>query len=315
MKQYRRVNDKNNCRKVWITGSRGFIGSHLVAELNDSYEITCITNTKIEDNNKKLTYVDFDNEIEISKAVECLGLPDVFIHVGWGDMTNPHSDLHIQDNVEQSKNLIKTLYKKGLEKFVFLGSMNEYGDRLGLLYEEMGPVGDITNYAKGKIEVAKFGFEKAKEMNKKFIHIRLFYTYGPIQKEKTLIHDLYEGHKNNTPIDLSPCEQYRDYIHISDVVKGIKLLCNVDESTTVNLGSGKSIQLRQFVSLFWKILGGNPEKLCFGKKPIRKEQPQPNCFASLEKLEKLTGWKPSLHIEEGIKMTIKEYDKTSAHLV
>ncbi len=301
-------------KKIWLTGSRGFIGTYLVSELKDIYEIKCISNTKYEkpsnyQDREQPSYVDFQNENSIKKAIENFGLPDIFIHLGWGDMINPHSNMHIKENVEQSKNLIDVLYKEGLKKFIFLGSMNEYGDRLGSLYEEMGPKGEITNYAKGKIEVAKYGFQKADENNRKFIHIRLFYTYGPIKKEKTLIQDIYQGYKNNTDISLSPCEQYRDYIHISDVVKGIKFLCNLDESTTVNLGSGKAIQLKEFVSLFWKILGGEPERLHFGKKPKRKEQPQPNCFASLEKLEKLTGWKPEITLEEGIKLTIKEFNE------
>ncbi|MDE2590345.1 MAG: NAD(P)-dependent oxidoreductase, partial [Patescibacteria group bacterium] len=207
------------------------------------------------------------------------------------------------------------LYKSGLEKFIFLGSMNEYGDRIGPLYEEMKPMGWITNYAKGKIDVAKFGFEKAKEMDKKFIHIRLFYTYGAVYRKNTLIQDLYHGYKKNTKISLGHCEHYRDYVYVSDVVKGIRLLRNINESTTVNLGSGKAIKLKEFVNLFWKILGGKPEMLHFGDKPIKKEQPQPNCFANLDKLEALIKWKPSISLEEGIKLTIKELDNRYSNTI
>lgn len=307
------MSNKTNYRKIWLSGSRGFIGTHLVPELQEFYELQRISNTKYETssnhNNNQSTYVDFQSEKSISEAIESLGLPDVFIHLGWGDMINPHSEMHLEANVTQSKNLIKVLYKAGLDKFVFAGSMNEYGDRVGPLYEEMGSKGWITNYAKGKMEVASFGFEKAKEMNKKFIYIRLFYVYGPMQKEGSLIQDLYRGYKNNTEVALGPCEHYRDYIHVSDVVKGIRLLCDVDESTIVNLGSGKAIKLKEFVTIFWKMLGGKFEMLHFGEKPIRKEQPQPNCFASLDKLQKLTGWTPSVSIEDGLKLTIKELDK------
>lgn len=308
------MNNNTRRQKIWLTGSHGFIGTHLVSELSNTYDLTCLShtrheNTSTDNKNIRTTYVNFQNHEEINNVIESLGLPDILIHAGWGDMTNPHSMMHLTDNVSQSKNIIQALYNAGLDKIVFLGSMNEYGNRFGSLYEDMGSTGEITNYAKGKIEVAKFGFEKAKEKNKKFIHIRLFYTYGPIQKEKTLIQDLYHGYKNNVNVSLSSCEQYRDYIHISDVVKGIKLLCKLDESTIVNLGSGKAIKLKEFVSLFWKILGGKPENLHFGEKPQRKEQPQQNCFANLDKLERLTGWKPTVSLEEGIKLTIREFDK------
>ncbi len=302
----------NGC-KIWLTGSRGFIGSNLASELDNSCDLTCLSNTKNEDihsnqTNKQPVYVDFQNKKNIIDIIERLGIPDIFIHLGWGDMTNPHSEVHLVENINQSKNLIQVLYKAGLEKFVFLGSINEYGDQVGPLYEEMGPKGEITNYAKGKIEVAKFGFEKDKEMKKKFIHIRLSYTYGPVLRKGSLIQDLYWAKKKNLEISLGHCEHYRDYIHVSDALTGIKLLCNVKESTTVNLGSGKAIKLKEFVKLFWKILDGNPEKLHFGKKKPKKEQPQPNCFANLDKLEKITGWKPSIDLEEGIRNTVRELD-------
>ena len=147
-------------------------------------------------------------------------------------------------------------------------------------------------------------------MNKKFVHIRLFYTYGPMQKKDSLIQDLYRGYKNNTSISLGHCEHYRDYVHVLDVAKGIRLLCDVDESVSINLGSGKAIKLKEFVSIFWRILGGKSEMLHFGEKQTGKEQPQPNCFANLDTLQKLTGgWKPSISIDDGIRLTIKELDK------
>ncbi len=304
--------NKTHYNKIWLTGSRGFIGAHLVSELKNVCELTCISNTRNEktsvNHNGNLMLIDFKNEGSINKIIENLGLPDIFIHLGWGSMEDPHSEMHLGDNVSQSKNLIKSLFNAGLDKFIFLGSMNEYGDRVGPLYEEMGSKGWITNYAKGKVQVANFGFEKAKEMNRKFIHIRLFYTYGAVRREGTLIQDLYHGYKKNTDVSLGHCEHYRDYVYVSDVVKGIRLLCDVEESTTVNLGSGKAIQLKEFVKLFWKILGGKPEKLHFGEKPVKKEQPQTNCFANLDKLQRLTGWKPSISLKEGIRFTIRELD-------
>lgn len=301
--------------KIWLTGSRGFIGSELAFNLDKICELTRISNRKNEDANQisiNPIHINFQSKNEIKKRIKELGIPDIFIHLGWGDMTNPHSSTHLEENVIQSKNLIEELYKEGLERFVFLGSMNEYGDRIGTLDEKMNSKGWITNYAKGKILVAKFGFEKAKMMNKKFIHIRLFYTYGPKKKGGSLIQDIYQSHKNKKNVSLGTCEQYRDYIYVSDVVKGIMLLSGSDNSHTVNLGSGNAIQLKEFVKKFWDELKGDQKMLHFGEKQVGKEQAQPNCFANLEKLENITGWKPTTSIENGIKKMIKELQKNES---
>lgn len=306
------MSNKLNLPKIWISGSRGFVGMHLVSELAPFYNLLCISNKKdIDNQDAHLIFVDFQNENSIRDTITKYGVPDIFIHLGWGDVPNPHSEMHLKENVSQSKNLITELYKAGLDKFIFVGSMNEYGNRTGSLSEEMDPIGWLTNYTKGKIEVASFGFQKAKEMNKKFIHIRLFYTYGPLGG--SLTQDLYRAYKNKTIVSLGHCEHYRDYTHVSDIVKGIKLLCDVDESITVNLGSGKAIHLKEFVSIFWNMLGGKSEMLHFGEKIMGQEQPQPYCYANLDKLQKLTGgWKPSTSLEDGIRLTIKGLDQIYA---
>src|ERR1700687_2718211 len=105
-------------RKIWLSGSRGFIGTHLVSELQKFCNIHRITNTKYEatsNSDNQPTYVDFQSETSINEAIKNLELPDIFIHLGWGDMTNPHSEMHIRANVDQSNNLIKVLYENGLD--------------------------------------------------------------------------------------------------------------------------------------------------------------------------------------------------------
>jgi nucleoside-diphosphate-sugar epimerase len=296
-------------KTIWITGSHGFVGNHLVSELIPFYNVKRISNsTNLEFSYQDDTIsFDFKNKLDIQKIIETIGVPDIFIHLGWGSMDDPHSTLHLTTNVLQSQNLIDILYSSGLEKFIFLGSMNEYGEHVGSLSENLTPKGYLTNYAKGKINVANYGFKSSKLHNKIFIHIRLFYTIGRIERGGSLIRELYNSSKNNIALSLGPCEHFRDYISIVDTVKGIRLLCDVSESITVNLGSGKSTKMKDFVNLFWNKLGGSSEMLQFGTKSVSKEQPQQNCYANLDRLKTLTGgWKPTQSIEEGISFTINE---------
>ena len=302
-------------KKIWISGSRGFIGNYLTHALKDSgCELRCITNNKVSDDS--LTYIDFADDNHIREIIELHGVPSVFIHLGWGSVYKPQSDIHLTTNVSNGKNLIKELYNCGLEKFIFLGSSSEYGDLENSLSENMRPRGKLTNYVKGKLTVASYGFEIAKQQNKIFIHIRLFYTFGEGQHQKSLINQLYKSHLGKSTIYLSPCEHYRDYIYISDVVWGIILLCNINESATVNLGSGKVTQLKDFVSLFWKFLGGRPERLNFGahRKPA-DEPAQPYCYANIDTLKRLTDWTPSVSLEDGIKKTVDALNRRSTSQV
>jgi UDP-glucuronate decarboxylase len=295
--------------KIWVTGSRGFIGKELVSLLKQNNEIKCLTHN-INKNillNSNPIEINFLNENNIKKLVEKLGVPDIFIHLGWASMSDPESEEHLTFNINSSKNLIKNLFEFGLKKFIFLGSRDEYGEKNGSLSENMNPEGRVTKYAQAKSFVANYGFEEAKKMEKIFIHIRLFNAYGHGQKKNSLINTLYENKSNQKLIHLGPCKHFREYIHISEVVKGINLLSCVEQSDTINLGSGKTIQLKEFVELFWKELGCIKERIIFEEEQVRKNDPvYPESYANLKKLNELTRWNPSLSIKDGIKKTIEK---------
>ncbi len=300
--------------RIWLTGASGFIGKHLVPSLEAFSQVRYFTNNEdakatLDDKGSR-HYMNFSSEDDVRRNIALFGLPDIFIHIGWGAMTDPSSEEHLNANIKTSETLIRTLFKSGLEKFVFLGSVNEYGAREGALSEDMASEGRLTAYAQGKTRVASFGFEEASKYNKKFISIRLFNTFGAGQRQGSLLNKLYDCYRENVKPELGPCENFRDYIHVSEVAEGIKRICGINESKIVNLGSGKAIKLKDFVTIFWKSLGGNPEDIKFGALPMRPGEPeQPYAFANLDRLKKLTGWKPSLSIEEGIKLTIEGLKK------
>lgn len=296
-------------KKIWITGSRGFIGKELVSVFEDDNEIKCFThNTKKNIfKNDQIIQMDFSNEDNITKVVNKFGMPDIFIHLGWASMTNSESKEHLIYNVESSKNLIKKFFDLGLKKFIFLGSRDEYGERNGCLVETMDSIGKISKYAKSKKIVAEYGFEQSKKTGKIFIHIKLFNVYGAGQQKNSLINILYKNFQTKQITHLGPCTHFREYIHISEVCKGIKLISKINKSVSINLGSGKAIRLKDFVNLFWRELGGKKNMIVFQTEQIKKNDPvYPKSYANLKKLNNLTNWTPSLSIEDGIKKTIKK---------
>ena len=204
-----------NCR-IWLTGANGFIGRHLSPSLREAYsEVRSFTNSEegkvaLDTETSFRHYLDFSREDDIRRNIELFGLPDIFIHLGWGAMTDPASEVHLDANVEASKTLISTLFKAGLKKFIFLGSANEYGGREGSLSEDMAPEGRLTAYAQGKTRVASFGLGEASRYNKKFISIRLFNTFGAGQRPGSLINKLYECYSQSVKPELGPCEHFRD---------------------------------------------------------------------------------------------------------
>lgn len=299
---------------VWVTGSRGFIGSHLVKSLmQQDFNVTCITNSNAD--KQDVHCVDYTRRESIKSAILAKGVPDILFHLGWGDMHDPQSPVHLNQNLSNTKNLIDEFYENGLKKFILIGSMNEYGSREGCLTENDPPIGRLTNYAKGKLEASRYGLEAASKHNKIFIHVRLSNTLGVVKRQSTLINQLYKSYCDSTALSLTACEQFRDYIYVSDAVDGLQKISNIDSSEIINLGGGGKILLRELVEIFWNKLGAPSDLLMFSahERPS-DEAVQPPCYASLDKLRRMTNWQPKVTIEEGISRTIDELEKRSQHM-
>jgi len=298
--------------KIWLTGSRGFIGRPFARALRDArVDLTCFTQNAKGDNSLPggvaPIHMDYLNPADIKDKVDHLGLPDIFIHLGWGDVSRPELPYHLTQGVQSGKNLIETLFKLGLKKFIITGSISQYGGHTGVLSEDMEPGERLTNYAKAKSEVEKLGLQAAQTYGKTFICVRIPWAFGAGQRQGSLINDLYQSYLKGTDVSLSPCEHYRDYIHMIDVVEGLRRICAVDESTVINLGSGRFVQVKDFVIDFWKKLGGDRDRLKFGMRPLPSNEPdQPKSCFDLTRLTRLTQWQPALSLEEGIIKTIED---------
>ncbi len=298
--------------KIWLTGSRGFIGRPLAKALREAgVDLICFTpkpkGASGHSTPASPVELDFLSPEDIKDKAAHLGLPDIFIHLGWGDVSRPELDVHLTEGVASGKNLIETLFKLGVKKFLLTGSISQYGGRVGILSEGMEPGPRLTNYAKAKSEVERFGLQAAKIYGETFICVRIPWAFGAGQRQGSLINDLFASYIKGTDVSLTPCEHYRDFIHMIDVVEGLKRISYVDESGIINLGSGKVVLMKDYVSMFWKNLGGGMDRLKFGARPLPANEPeQPKSYFDIARLIRLTQWQPALTLEEGIIKTIED---------
>lgn len=289
--------------EIWVTGSRGFIGRHTVAALRRGGAVVRAFSPHGEGDVHPLN---FSSAPDIRRAVESFGLPRAFVHLGWGAMTDPGSDEHLGANAAAARCLMDTLGALGLPRFVFIGSANEYGARTGALTEDLEPEGRMTNYGQAKYETTRYGLAQKRPAGQYFICVRPFYVYGPGQRPGSLLNKLFLCHAENRVADLGPCEHFRDYVYVEDVAEGIRRACDVNSTTVLNVGSGRVVRVREFVELFWRLLGGAPDRLQIGANAMRAGEPeQPWAFADLTRLRQATGWAPTRSLEEGLARTIE----------
>ncbi|MAJ22723.1 MAG: hypothetical protein CBC24_02495 [Candidatus Pelagibacter sp. TMED64] len=293
-------------KTVFITGSTGLLGVSILPKLKKEFNVIQLSNNS-SIKHKNIKYLDYSSKIKINKFINKYKIPDYFLHIGWGKMTDPLSKYHVKENYLNSKNLLDTFFKRGLKNFIFIGTIVEYGPQKKPVPEKTKPLKNLRNYEIGKYMFGKYGVKTGKKMKKTFTHIRMAYLYGPVQKKNSLIYTLHDSYYKKTKFKVSPLNFYRDYMFSEEAAEGIiKIIKKNTKSLVINLGSGKYIYMKDFIKKYWKIIGGKNDNIVVGKLKNPKNETKPSKFyMKLNLLKKITGWKPPNNVNKNIKTNIK----------
>ena len=146
---------------VSITGSSGFIGTHLIKEINkENFKINVLSRKKIKNSNKKNTFIKFDLDNKYKNCFKKIGSPNILIHLAWGGIPNYTSKYHLHEELKKQYAFLSSCIKNGLENLIITGTCLEYGDISRRMNERM--------LVKPKIAYAMENFDKEarKELDK-----------------------------------------------------------------------------------------------------------------------------------------------------
>lgn len=234
---------------------------------------------------------------------------DVFVNFAWAATT--HEGRNIADaqqaNVADSVKAMEVAKRIGCKLFVEAGSQAEYGSTTEVQTEEY-LCNPFSEYGKAKLEVKNRCFELSEQLGIKYLHLRIFSTYGINDKPWTLIMSCLDKMKRNEPIDLSPCTQNWNFLHASDAATQIGKLCDYAVSNNkfahevYHIASKDTRPLRDFVEQMKQITHSS-STLNYGiVKPANLVSLQP----SVAKTEQAIGLISEVTFEEGIKSIIDE---------
>ncbi len=296
-------------KKILVSGGTGFIGYHVAKKcislnwsvfilsskspnkkryIKDVKYIKCdITNKKkIE---KKLSY-NFDYVVNLAGYVDHIERKKTFL-----------------SHYNGCKNLADYFVNKKIKSFVQIGSSAEYGN-LSSPQNETTMCLPKSNYAKAKHLATKYLLALYKKNKFPVTILRLYQVYGPHQDQNRFIPIVIKNSLTNKTFNVSSGEQERDFLYVDDVVNAIikSLVESKSKGEIFNIGLGKAIQLKKILFLILKLCkGGTP---VYGKINLRKEE-NFITYPKINKIKKLLKWKPKYSFYNGLKKTIKFYEK------
>ena len=296
-------------KKVLVTGGRGFLGSHLLAQLKNKQP-------------QEIFAPEFP-DYDFRKLKDCLRAAkgkDVAIHlaarVGGIGFNRAYPATLFEDNILMGTYMMRAAKECGVKKYVALGTICAYPKFTPVPFKEE----DLCN---GYPEETNAPYGLAKKMQLvqalayrqqygfKSIFLLPVNLYGPgdnFDLESShvipaLIRKFVEAVKGREKevVVWGTGKPTREFLYVEDAARGIILACEkYDKPDPVNLGAGFEISIRDLAYLIKKLTGFK------GKIVWDKTQPdgQPRRRLDVSKAEKEFGFMAPTKFEEGVKKTI-----------
>ena len=289
--------------RALITGSAGFIGSHLRAELeNNGYEVVCCDLKASEDT------VSMDiTDPERVKTVLQEHRPDLIINMAGQanvGLSWKKPALTVQLNTIGLINILEAVraVNPGI-RVLAVGSSDEYGslEERGANVTEDIPVRPITPYAISKQAQEQFAQLYVRAYGMDICMIRLFNLGGPNQGLGYMISDFASGIAaveagKKEYLSVGNLTSARDFTHVKDACRAVRLIAEKGHTGEVyNISSGTTHTAQEVLDL---LVGMANVPVEVRQDPSRmRPSDTPVVCGNHDKLTAHTGWQPEYQIE------------------
>ena len=316
---------------VAVTGSAGFIGSHLCDHLlAGGHRVVGVDNmatgrrenlAKAQDDGA-FTFVGVDIRDDALLEPFELHRPEVVMHMAAQSGVRPSLEDPDHDasvNILGSLNVLRCAAAAGARKIVYAASGGTiYGEPSDLPVTETRATGSHPQspYGISKKAVLEYLDFYAAQRSLDFTALALGNVYGPRQDPdgeagviSIFASALLSGRQ---PVVFGDGEQTRDYVYVHDTVRAFVLALHRAPHTLVNIGTGIETSVNQIHEMLASIVGVSPDA---------RSGPQPagelrrialdNRLAS-----SALGWSPTTGLEDGLRETVAylsaRYERRSA---
>ena len=319
---------KQTDKLIIVTGGAGFIGSNLVAALNNRGHdniliVDHLNHPAKKQNLKRLRFTDYADRSEfrhrLNKSpvaqIECV------FHLGANSSTTETDEAFLRDNnFLYSKQLCEWSLSNNI-RFIYASSAATYGDGSNGYsdkHSNITALQPLNPYGRSKQMFDLWALESGA------IHqiagIKYFNVYGPGEDHKgemrSLINKAYLQILTQQEVRLFKSykpncgdgEQKRDFIHVDDAVSiTLFFLDHIEISGIFNGGTGIARTWKDLIRALFSAMN-LPPKIRFVEMPGNiREHYQYYTKAEMKKLHQAGYQKPFLDIEEGVSRYVQNY--------
>lgn len=309
-------------KKILVTGSEGFIGSHLIeklVEMGSDTKAFILYNSfnnwgwidTLSNDIKKNVEVILGDIRDIDSVYKATENVDAVFHLA-SLIGIPYSyyapSSYINTNIIGTLNILRACKEHNISKLIHTSTSETYGTAKYVPIDENHPLCGQSPYSASKIGADMLVESYYRSFDLPVVIVKPFNTYGPRQSARaiipTVISQILSKEKK---IKLGSLEPTRDMNYVKDTVNGFIKIMESDATVgeTINIGTGKEISIGDLVRKIINIMNEDIE-IILDKERLRPINSEVNRLcADNSKLKKLTSWQQQYSLEDGLKETIE----------
>ena len=313
--------------KALVTGTAGFIGSHLTEALLDRgtavVGIDCFTdyyaralkeaNLAVNAGRPEFEFV--ESSIQMADLGALLdGVTHVFhlaaqagVRKSWG----PDFRTYTEHNVDASQRLLEACVSRPIQKFVYASSSSLYGDARTIPVAEDALPRPLSPYGVTKLAAEHLCQLYWANHRVPTTSVRYFTVYGPRQRPDMAFNRFITAALSNQPITIyGDGSQTRDFTFVSDAVAAT--IAAGDRGVpgrAYNVGGGSRVSVQHVLDILER-LTGHPLKI--SRESAQKGDVR-DTFADTSLARTDLGFAPKVSLEQGLEAEYRWLSTLPAH--
>jgi NAD dependent epimerase/dehydratase len=315
-----------NDRTVLVTGSEGFIGSHLVerlVELGAHVRAFVLYNSynswgwldTLEPAVRGAIEIFAGDVRDEDRVAQAVAGCDTVMHLA-ALIAIPYSyhapASYVEANVGGTLNVLQAARRHPVRRVIVTSTSEVYGSAQFLPMTEQHPLVAQSPYAATKIAADQLALSFWRTFGQPVALLRPFNTFGPRQSARaiipTILTQVFSGRRE---IRVGSVHPTRDFTFVRDTAEGFVQIadCEAAIGQVTNLGSMKEISVGDLLTKIGKVMGVNLTVASEDQRKRPDASEVERLCADNTKAARLFGWKPRHSLDEGLRLTASWLEK------
>jgi UDP-glucuronate 4-epimerase len=305
--------------RVVVTGSAGFIGRHVCAELlgrgNDVVGIDAFTDyydTSLKRTNaawlaEHRRFQGFELDLATGELENVLDGADAVIHLAgqpgvrlsWAE----YFHVYVERNITASQRVLEAARRTAVSRLVLASSSSVYGNAPEYPTTEESPARPFSPYGVTKLAMEHLAGAYGENWGVPVVLLRYFTVYGPGQRPDMAMHRFIARASAGEPVTVfGDGEQIRDFTFVSDAAAATVAAATEDvpPAAVFNVAGGASSTVNNVLGLVSESVGR--------ELTVHREAEQPGDVritgGAIDRARRVLRWEPAVPLEEGIKRQV-----------